>query len=167
MGLLNSDWRAIIKAIQYAQNNLVEGRAVIDVAALNILDDGIGDNQADIIDVRRENLASGASNNHDVRGGVKTPLGRTGQTIAKVKLLLIYSLPTNTTVLTVGNAASPLQLGFQAATHRWNIPPAGWFFVTNPVAGWPSTADTNDLLLIANAAGAAADYDFIMAGTKT
>lgn len=137
-----------------------DGHAAIALAS------GTGASLADKVFSDRRNLGSGANESLDLSGALVDPIG-VACVFAKVKGIIIKSLPANTTNLTVKPAASSGWLGpFGAAAHALTIPPGGSIALFAPVNGWAVTAEDNDLFNIANAAGAAANYEIIIVGTS-
>jgi hypothetical protein len=136
-----------------------------DTPALSELAQGTSTSQADMVFSDTRTLATNTSESLDLAGGVANVFGVT-QTFAKVKALRIKSAAANTTNLTVGNVTNGFVGPFGVATGYLVIPPGGEILLTAPVAGWTVTASTGDLLKVANAAGASADYDIDIVGTS-
>lgn len=127
---------------------------------------GTGSNQADRVFSDRRTLASGANEDLDLSGSLTDPIGGSA-VFVKVKAILIKSLAANTTALTVKPAASNGFTGpFGAATHTLTIQPGGSLALFDPVSGWAVTAGTADLINIANASGASANYEIVIIGTS-
>ena len=126
--------------------------------------DGVGAGQANKIFSDTRTLASGASETLDLVGTLTDAFGAS-ITLTKTKMILIAADPANTTVLTIGNVANGIVAPFGAATHSLSVPPGGMVLVATPdLAAFPVVAGTGDLLKIANAAGAGANYDIVVIG---
>jgi len=128
------------------------------------LADGTGAGQATRMwsDVR--NLASNTSESLDLSGALVDAFG-VSVTLTKIKMLIIAADPLNTTVLTAGNVTNGIIAPFLAATGGIIIRPGGLFVAAAPdVTGFGVTDATADLLKIANAAGAAANYSIAVIG---
>lgn len=126
--------------------------------------DGIGAGQANKMFSDTRTLASNTSENLDLAGSLTDAFGAT-ITLTKTKLILIAADPANTTNLTVGNVTNGIVAPFGAATHSLLVPPGGFVLIATPDnTAFGVTAGTADLLKIANAAGAAANYDVVILG---
>jgi hypothetical protein len=125
---------------------------------------GTGNNQLDKIfhDVRT--LLAAADESLDLAGSLVDSFGGT-ITFAKIKVLLIRNLSTTQT-LTIGNGANPFLTWVGAAAHTVTIPPKGIFLLVAPLAGFTVTANTGDILKIANSATNPCDYQIVLAGTS-
>lgn len=126
---------------------------------------GTGANQADAAYSREASIASAGNLSLDLKGSLLDALGA-AFTPAKLKLVLVYSLPANTTDLTVfGDAASVPILSDPAAT--MTLKPGGLFlFFTPGAAGIAVTATTGDIVKVTNAAGASATVQIVLVGTS-
>ena len=127
---------------------------------------GVAANQADKVYSASYSILTGATENIDVKGALVDALGA-AFTPAKLKLVYIYSRPTNSTNLTLlGNANSVPILGTAATTTV--LDPGGLFHVLRPgLAGITVTAGTGDIIQVVNAAGATAVVDVILVGTSS
>lgn len=132
---------------------------------------GVGANQINSWWSDTRTLANNTSESLDLNaasGGLTDAFG-VGLQLARVKLLYIKNKSTTQT-LSVGGAASNGFINWVGdATDIVKIPPGGFLLLVAPDAtGFAVTAATGDLLKIANGnAGAAADYDIIIAGGLT
>lgn len=128
---------------------------------------GTGADQADRLFHDKRTLSTGANEDVDLVGTLLDGLGQTFSP-ARLKCLLVYNRPTNTTNLTIKPGAVNGIAGlFGAAAHTVTIPPGGIFLVVAPTAAaYALTAGTGDLLNVANAAGASADYDIVVLGAS-
>ena len=125
---------------------------------------GTGDYQADLCYPANRSLASNAADLLDLAGSLVDPLGNT-LTFVEVTAIVVRSDAANTTNLTLGNPGANGFFGpFGATTHTNIIQPGGAVVLIAPKAGWPVTAGTGDILRIANAAGATANYSLIIIG---
>ena len=126
--------------------------------------DGSGANRASNIFHDKRTLASGANEDLDLAASLTNALGQAA-VFTKLKALLVYSRPTNTTNLTVSRPASNGVPIFSAAGDALVLKPGAMFLFTDPsLAGVTVTASTGDLINVANAAGASADYDIVAIG---
>jgi len=125
---------------------------------------GTGNNQLDKLfhDVRT--LADGANESLDLAGSLVDQFGTT-ITFVKIKAMLIRNLSATQT-LTIGAGSNPFINWVGHPTDTIKIPPNGMFLLVAPLAGFAVTAGTGDILKVANAAGAACDYQIALAGTS-
>jgi hypothetical protein len=121
--------------------------------------------QADQLYQAQRTVAGAANDDLDLAAGALTSFG-VALTFAKVKAILIEALASNTTNLTVGNATAAFVGPFGAAAHTFVLAPGDFSAHVAPGAGWVVTPTTADILRIANAAGAAASYRIVIAGTS-
>ena len=140
-------------------------RSKIDRTWKVSLGDGVGAGQAQRMFSDTRTLASGASESLDLNGAGLLDAFGNAITFTKVKGILIAADLANTTVLTIGNVTNGIVSPFLAATGGVIVPPGGMFFSATPdVTAFGITAATADLLKVANAAGAAANYDVVLIG---
>jgi hypothetical protein len=127
---------------------------------------GVGANQADVLFSDKRTLGSGANEDLDVSGALSGLFG--AAVFVKVKAVAIVAAIANTTVLTVSRpAANGLPLFGAASDALAGLKPGGGFLFWDPsAAGIAVAAGTADLLNIANAAGASADYYVLILGTS-
>lgn len=144
----------------------VTATAPLNYAFALALAAGTAANQGNQVFQDRRTLTTGATESLDLAGSLTNLLGQT-ITFTKVKLILIVNPSTNTTSLTVGNAASNQFATFLGAvTHTVGpINPGGFFAIGDPGnTAYAVTAGTGDLLKIANSAGASITYDILIIG---
>jgi len=125
---------------------------------------GTGNNQMDKLFHDMRTLADGANESLDLAGTLVDMFGTT-IIFAKIKAMLIHNLSATQT-LTIGGGATPFINWVGDATDVVKIPPNGMLLLVAPLAGFAVTADTGDILKIANSAGAACDYQIALAGTS-
>lgn len=126
---------------------------------------GTGAGQADLVFADRRTLANDSSEELDLAGTLKNAFGD-NQVFVKVKGLLVKNLSTTQTLIIGGAAANAWAAWVGAANDVIKIGPGGWHAFGEP-AGFAVTADTGDLLKIANgAAGDPADYIIAIIGTS-
>ena len=125
---------------------------------------GTGNSQLDKVfhDVRT--LDAAADESLDLAGSLVDSFGA-AITFVKLKVLLIRNLSATQT-LTIGNGANPFLSWVGAAAHTVTIPPKGMLLLVAPLAGFAVTADTGDILKIANSATNPCDYQIVLAGTS-
>lgn len=122
------------------------------------LADGTGTNQANRAYMATRTILTGANDDLDLNGVLTDVFGNL-LSLTIVKGIIIRSDPANTTNLTVGAAPSNTFTGpFGASTHTITIRPGGFFGFAAPQTGYTVTPATGDILRIANAAGASANY---------
>ncbi|MBM3642237.1 MAG: hypothetical protein FJX15_13125 [Alphaproteobacteria bacterium] len=125
---------------------------------------GVAADQADIAYVAERTVTTGANDDIDLAGVLADALGTT-LTMAKLVAMLLINRQkdgtANTTNLTIGLGTNPF-LGFLGGTVPTigPITPGGVFMVSNPaLAGLGSiTGASNDILRVANSAGATNKY---------
>jgi hypothetical protein len=127
---------------------------------------GVGANQIDtwFDDIR--SLAGAANESLDLNGSLTDGFGNTVN-LLHVKLLALYRDPLNTTDLTVGAGTNPFLFGMGGTTPTLTLKPGGLILLTYPSTGFPVVASTGDILKVANAAGATANYHILVGGTST
>lgn len=125
------------------------------------LADGTDDDEADLLFHDTRSLATGADESLDLAGVLLDSFGST-LTFSKVKFLAIYNKTAGQT-LTVGNGAAPFE-GWISALGTIQIHGESWAVLIADPVGWPVVAATDDLLKIANSAGATCYYDIIIVG---
>lgn len=144
---------------------LQEAQASMSFSKAIALASGVAADMADKVYTNAYTILTGATQSIDVSGSLVDALGA-AFVLVKLKAILIYSRPTNTTNLTLlGNANSVPILGTKATT--MTLLPGGLFLLIQPpLAGIAVTAATGDILDIVNAAGASALVDVILVGTS-
>ena len=125
---------------------------------------GTGNNQLDKLFHDMRTLADGANESLDLAGSLVDMFGTT-ITFVKIKAMLIRNLSATQT-LTIGGGATPFINWVADPTDMVKIPPNGMFLLVAPLAGFAVTGATGDILKIANSAGAACDYQIVLAGTS-
>lgn len=118
--------------------------------------------KADLMFADTRTLAASATENLDMAGVLTTGLGAV-ITAAEVVAIWVKAAATNTNNVVVGGAASNAFSGpFTGTTPKANLQPGNAMLFTCP-QGWPVTAGTGDILLIANSgAGTGVDYDIVI-----
>jgi hypothetical protein len=132
------------------------------------LGDGTGANQADRMFADQRTLADGGTENLDCSGLLAPFFGGTPIALLRLKAFLFYSLPTNTTNLTVSRGPSNGALLFTALSSGVAaIKPGAMFLWCDPSAAAVAvTATSADLITVTNSAGAAATYDVYIIGSS-
>jgi hypothetical protein len=128
---------------------------------------GTGANQLDVFYDAVRPLASATAESLDLTGTTLIDMFGVPVALGHVKLLAFLADPTNTTDLTIGNAANPFVGPFGAGTHTVILKPGDFAMFMRPTTGYLVTNATADLLQISNAAGAAAKYSLLIGGTST
>ncbi|QIG80106.1 hypothetical protein [Stakelama tenebrarum] len=131
-----------------------------DETATLRLSEGTGAGQANTEIAKVGTIAASGTLNLDLAGGVEDGFGNT-VTFTAVKALRIRADAGNTNNLVVGGAVSNPWTGpFADSSDKIAIPPGGMLELRNPgAAGWAVTADTGDILLLANSgAGTGVGY---------
>lgn len=128
---------------------------------------GTGNQQVDRKFTDRRTLAASANEDLDLAASLVDAFGAV-ITFAKVRALRIKAAPENTNDVVVKPAASNGFLGpFGAAAHTLTLPPGGEVLLVAPVAGWPVTPSTADLLNVANGgSGTSVTYEIEILGAS-
>jgi hypothetical protein len=128
--------------------------------------DGTGANAADMIWRDARTLATGADESLDLSGVLEDVFGKVCA-FARVKALLIWNTSTiASSILTVGNGATPWQ-GWVSALGSVTVRPGGMLLLVAPDAtAWPVVGGASDILKIANAAGGDATYKIVIIGAS-
>lgn len=148
--------------------DLVSVTAPLNFARNLLLASGTGVGQADKIFSDQRSIAASGTDDLDL-AGVLTDAFNDVITFAKIKVILIAAAASNINSLVVGGAATNPFLGpFADATDRVTLLPGGLYLHTAPGAtAYPVTADTADLLRVANGgAGSAVKYEIVLIGTS-
>lgn len=156
-----------ITAKQTGTNDLGTPSFPVEYNATTSLGSGTGDSLADQLFTDQRTIAASGTEDLDLAGGLTDAFGAT-LTFAKIKTIMIKADPGNTNNVTVKPATTNGFLGpFNAAADTLSIPPAGSVLLQAPASGWVVTADTGDLLTIANSSsGTGVTYDIILVGTS-
>ena len=158
--------QAVIRGDLVNPGDLSTGKDVLRQTLEALFTDGTGLNQANNQFSDRRSLTTGANEDLDVAGGLVNAFGVT-LTFAKVKVIAIMALATNTTNITVSRPASTGLPFFAAAGDAVVLKPGGIFLFVDPsAAGVTVTGGSGDLINVANAAGATANYDVVIWGTS-
>lgn len=128
------------------------------------MDNGTSSGKADREWNGARNLASGANESLDFNGALTDEFGDAA-VFAKIKVLAIKAKSTNTTNLTIGNGTNPFQGPLGAAANTIVLAPGEAIVLVSPT-GWTCGAAASDVVKVANAAGAAADYEIMAVGTS-
>ncbi len=127
---------------------------------------GTGANQANMVYGGTRTLAASATESLDLAGGLSNAFGNT-ITFTSIKTIVIVAAAANVNDVLVGGAASNAFINWVAnATDIVVVKPGGMFCITAPTAaGFAVTADTGDLLKVANSAGTTGvTYDIVLIG---
>ncbi len=128
-----------------------------------VADSGAG--AASVFYSARRTLASGAAESLDLNGSALADIFGVPLALSKIKGLIIQAADANTTNLTIGNFTNGLATIIGAATQSLVLQPGELFAkVTGSAGGYAVTADTADLLRVANGSGNNASYDIIIIG---
>jgi hypothetical protein len=122
-------------------------------------------NEAQKVYTARHTIGASGTLDLDFAAGMNDPFG-VAQTFARIKLLMIIALDTNTNNVNVGGTVTN-QMGLLAdPSDVAPVPPGGVLFWDQGDAGRPITAATGDLLRIANSgSGSAVNFDIVAVGT--
>lgn len=130
---------------------------------------GTGAGQADMIFHDRRNILASATDSIDLAATLVGPFGGTALTFARIKMLAVAPLATNTNNINVqrpsGATGVPL---FLAISDGLVVKPGGLFLWYDPsAAGVVVTPSTGDIIEIVNAAGGTSvDYDLVIVGAS-
>jgi hypothetical protein len=143
--------------------------------AINLVDlsqmlGGTGAGQIDTVYEATTTLGASASVTLDLNtGGLLDPFG-VAASFGHVKAIAIISDPSSLADLVVGNATTPVLLGFGAAANTWAVSPGEMLVATKEGAsavGWVVTNTTADGLKITNGSGGSSKFQIIVLGTST
>lgn len=120
--------------------------------------------QADLVWHGERNLASGASETLDLRGGLTDTFG---DACSFVHLRGLMAVNTGTTTITLSGAPlGPLSSVFSIATGGILLPGSASILLSNPITGYNITSDTADLLGVNNAFGGTGTYKILLLGNS-
>lgn len=151
-----------------AAAGLGTGSVPVDVQDDNTYTNGTGAGQCDLVYSNTFTITTGATQSLDLAGALTTAFG-TSLAMVKLKVFYVYSMPTNTTNVTVSRPATNGVPIFGAASGAASpLEPGGRFMLESPGAAGLGTivAGTADLISITNAAGASAVVKVYAAGTS-
>jgi hypothetical protein len=151
-----------------ASLDLGVARAPLDFKHVLDLADGTGAAQADLLWHDQRTLAASGSESLDLAGGSLTDALGTALTFARVKGLIVAAAAGNTTEVLVGGAATNAWASWvDAADNEVVVRPGGVVALLAPGTGYAVTADTGDLLQIANSSsGTSVTYDIVIIGAS-
>lgn len=165
---LKTSLRASLKALQTGSNALGSPTFNPDIEAFFDLADGFAADQADRCYFAERTVLTAANDDLDLAGVMTDIFGAT-LTFAKLKALLVYNKPTNSTNLTIGGGTNPF-IGFLSGTTPTIGPirPGGFLMLACPaLTGIGAVvASTGDILRISNSAGASNTYQIGIIGTS-
>lgn len=167
---LTAKIKASIEAIQTGTNDYGSPRFTPQLAELLELASGTIANAADLLFVDERTVASASNDDLDLAGVLTSALGATLTFVEIVAILIINKSKAgvaNTTNLTIGVGSNPF-LGFLGGTTPTLGPirPGGIVLLACPadVGIGTVTANTGDILRIANSSGAPATYQIAIIG---
>jgi hypothetical protein len=158
-----------VEATQLGANALAAQKFTPVVAATLALANGTGVNQADLVYAAERSVASATNDDIDVYGVLADAFGAT-LNIAEIVAIAIVNVAAdgvaNTTALTIGAGTNPFAGIWGTAGDQIVIPPGGMFLIAaGGAAGLgPAAAGSTDILRVANASGAVAEYQIIIIG---
>jgi len=167
---LQTTIKADFGAVQSVNGPFGNAAAPAQIDLELILATGTGAGQADLSWFGERTVASGANDDIDLVGGLTDTFGNAIAMAELVGLILINAPKTgdpNTTNLTIGGGSNPFTgfLGGTTPTLGPIVPNAMVMLAAGGAAGLGAvTADTGDILRIANAAGAEAKYQIGLIG---
>jgi hypothetical protein len=168
MTLSRTSVRIAVAAVQSSVKDLTTAQAVFSEDDITSLGDGTGANQADLIWSDTRTLAASATENLDLAGSLVDALGST-LTFARVKAIYVHAADGNVNDVVFGGAASNGFVGpFADATDKIKVKSGGtWAIVAPGATGYPVTAGTGDILLVANGgSGTSVTYDIVIIGAS-
>lgn len=128
---------------------------------------GVGASQANVIWSSSRALTTATTEDLDFAGGGLTDAFGVAVAPVKLRSVVVIAATSNTTNLTLFGDANSIPVLNTAAT-TYTLQPGAMFVGTWPaVAGIPVTAGTGDIIQVANAAGATANYTIIVIGTSS
>jgi hypothetical protein len=158
-----------VEATQLGANGLASQKFTPVVSAALALANGTGVNQADLVYAEERAVASATNDDIDLRGVLADAFGAT-LNIAEIVAIAIVNAAAdgtaNTTALTIGGGTNPFAGIWGTAGDQIVIPPGGMFLIAAAGAAGLGTAGAgaSDILRVANASGAAADYQIVIIG---
>jgi len=134
------------------------------------LENGTGDNQADLIWHTEATIAASGTDTYDLTA-LTTTLYGTALTITFVAVKAIMIVNKSTTaaddILIDATVVNAFTAPFNAdASTKIEIPADSTLVLSNAMPGWTVTAGTGDILEIANDVANAITYDLIILGTS-
>jgi hypothetical protein len=153
-------------SIQANNTRTLDQRIATDTIPFSViatLADGTGAGKNNKVFYDERTLADGATEDLDMSGALTDGFGQ-AVVFTKIRLIAIFSVAANTTLLTVGGDAASVPI-FGAVNDVLSVAPGGAFVLYNPsLAGIGVTATTGDIIQVANAAGAEAVYRILVCG---
>lgn len=164
MAGLTATIKAAIAYKKTGAPDLGQASAAYDGHADIQVDNGTGNNQADLVFSDQRTLTASSTETLDLSSLVG-PLGE-AVAFAKIKAILIKASPNNTNSVIVGAAGSNPFLGpLGGTTPTLTIPPGGEILLAAPKAGWAVSTAVN-LKLANSSSGSSVIYDIIITGTS-
>lgn len=156
--------RVSITGKQISTNDIGTPGMPFDIeAVLDFVPGTDATNKADRLFLDKRTLASAGTENLDLAGSLVDAFGQT-ITDAEVVAIFLRADPANTTDLTFfGAASNAFNANLSGTTPKITLRP-GDFTMLSSKSGWAVTAGTGDIILAANASGAAASYDVAIIG---
>jgi hypothetical protein len=155
-----------LSATHLSALDLATAEAPIHLHPIIALVSGVAANQADVAFSDTRQVLTAATDSLDLAGGGLVDAFGVAFAPAKVRAILIYSRPTNTTNLTLFGDANSVGILNTAATTTTLTPGSAFLAINMALAGWAVGAGATDIVKIVNAAGATATYDIVIIGTS-
>jgi hypothetical protein len=163
---LSANVQFTARATLSSDSTLSPGLQSPEISRIAAFTNGVLAKMADVMYAAEPTIASGANLDLDLAGSLVNALGIT-VTNAKIAAIVVAADPANTTVVTMGAAASNPYVGpFGAGTHTIKLGPNAFIVLgTDTLAGIGDVvAGTGDILRFANAAGASAKVKIMILG---
>ncbi len=127
---------------------------------------GTGANQANMVYGGTRTLTASSTESLDLNSGLTNAFGNT-IVFTSIKAMIVVAAAANTNNVIVGAGSNPFINWIQGTTPAIIVPPGGMFCITAPTAaGFAITADTGDILKVANSSsGTSVTYDLVLIGT--
>lgn len=157
-------------AVKWAYENPLDLSTASDRKTLNFntaLGNGTGLDQANRIFADERTLATTASDDFDLAGGLTDIYGQT-LTLTKVKAIVVYNTATVAgEILTVGGGSNPFITWIGDGSDTVKVFPEGLLALVNPsLAGYTVTASTGDILRVTNSGASNITYRIVLIGTQ-
>lgn len=148
--------------------DLGNARDPLRISKILNLTNGTGAGKAQQVFHDQRTLEGGASEDLDLSGGFDNAFGES-VSFTDIKALYIEAASTNTDDLLVGGAtANGFATMFGESTDKLVLKPGGAVLLFAPGAdGYAVTADTGDLLKVADGGAGGATYDIVVIGEGT
>ncbi|MBF0410927.1 MAG: hypothetical protein HQM10_26515 [Candidatus Riflebacteria bacterium] len=163
-GALTSSTQITISSTHTSAVGLSTAKDEVGYGINKTFSNGSGTTQvADLVYHASRTLTTAASENLDFAGTLTDSFGNT-LTFARIKSITVENTSASMT-LTIGSDTTEIPI-FNPSGGGITVPPSGVMTIVAPLSGWAVTADTADLLTIANSAGSSTIYKVWVVGSS-